>query len=498
MRTSGRFFSRSNIGRRLAVPALTAVLLVGGGTAAARSTAEPQFIGSLGIGDSTFWDGEYVASARGGFPAAVAYYFAPPEAQAAIDPCLTGSVYCRLYELDVTEPGGRLRIALDSSKRGECFAMEVRDPSGVRTPYVDGVLNGGFPFVCPEETGSFQAYDIETVVPNAAVGTWEVRVLGIEVEDWAFRMRAAVEGPPRLKRRLLKPNLVPWLPDEFGFVASASPNAGTEIDRRNPPGLPGTSCHQDEAPASKCLRFTSGNYNVGDGPLYLAFRDDLAFQHVYYSDATPETYLDNEAAGNYLELPAGTAEYHESHGHRHYQQMVLYELFAVVAPSGPSPGLTRIGKGGKHGYCTFAQRMLDWTVFAQDGQFASISGSTEAVCNTAMSQERGWGDNYRWQRPGQHVPYDEVADPDGTMRAGRYVVRVTMDPEDLLLETREHDNAGYAYIEVIDGALPNGDRVVICERGFGKSPWDPKRRVVEDAFLWAKRMQDPGFLPEAC
>jgi hypothetical protein len=84
------------------------------------------------------------------------------------------------------------------------------------------------------------------------------------------------------------------------------------------------------------------------------------------------------------------------------------------------------------------------------------------------------------------------------MRAGFYVVRVTMDPEDLLLETRENDNAGYAYIRVIDGALPNSDRVVICERGFGKSPWDPKRKVVEDAFLWAKRIQDPGFKPERC
>jgi hypothetical protein len=84
------------------------------------------------------------------------------------------------------------------------------------------------------------------------------------------------------------------------------------------------------------------------------------------------------------------------------------------------------------------------------------------------------------------------------MRAGRYVVRVTVDPDDLLLVTNEGDNAAYAYIKVVDGALPYSDRVVICEQGLGKSPWHSEKRPAQDPFLWAKKLQDPEFTPEGC
>jgi hypothetical protein len=347
-------------------------------------------------------------------------------------------------------------------------------------------------------------FNLEMAVPNAAEGKWQVRAMGLEVEDWAFRMRARLEGPRAPQPDLLVPNLVPWLPWEFGFVAPASPNAGSETDNRNPPGPPGVSCHSEEVPASKCLRFSAGLYNVGDGPLYLAFRDNQAFQHVYYADSTRDEFRDNEAERHYQELVAGPAEFHPAHGHRHFAEMVLYELFAVSGDTASSPPpykqgarLTRIGTGDKHGFCTASQQFEDWFGFEQDGQWASFPA--EGFCDTAMTLDRGWGDVYRWQRPGQYVSYDEVADPDGTMRAGFYVVRITVDPEDWLEETSEKDNVGYAYIRVIDGGSPNSDRVVICERGFGKSPWDPNNEVAgSDQFLWAKRLQDPSFTSESC
>lgn len=457
---------------------------------------ETPVVGTLGIGDSRFWDGEYVASSRGGFHAAVAYFFATPETQVATDPCLTGSMFCRVYNLEVNAADATLRVALDSSKRGECFALELRDPSGMRA-------NGpGFPFVCPEEVGPPQSFNIEMVVPDAAVGTWQVRALGIEVEDWAFRMRATLEGGRPPEPDLLVPNLVPWLPSEFGFVAPASPDAGSEIDRRNPPGDPAVSCHPTEAPAAKCLRFSSGLYVTGDGPLYLKFNGDEALQHIYTRDNTPGDYKDNEANGYYRELPAGSAEFHEPHGHRHFADMVLYELFAVDDASLPLPykqgaRLTRIGTGEKHGYCTFSQQFENWFAFEQDTQFASFPLPPKEVCDKWMTLERGWGDVYRWQRPGQYVPYDEVAEADGTMRAGFYVVRVTIDPNDRLEETSEEDNVGYAYIQVTDGDFPK--TVMVCERGLGKSPWDPNKQVAEsDAFFWAKRLQDPTFTSRTC
>lgn len=456
-------------------------------------------LGTLTPGTSVFHDGEYVLASRGGFPGAAAYFFAPPAEQAAADPCVTKSAYCKLYTVEVAAEGpATLRVALDSSKRGECFALELRDPLGNRVP---AQPDGGFPVVCPEFVPSFQQYNIDTRVPDPQSGTWQIRVLGPEVEDWAFRVRAVLEGGPGVEPDLLAPNLVPWLPSEFGFTAPASSEPGTAIDRQNPPGRPDVSCHPAEEPEdSKCLRFSAGVYNVGDGPLNLRFRNDIAYQHVYTPDDTPGYYSDNEADSNYLEVEAGPATFHTSHKHRHFDDMVLYQLFSAPGTSMTPPyhqgnALTEVGSGKKEGYCTFSQGFENWFGFEQDHQFASFSAGN---CDTSMTLERGWGDIYRWQRPSQFVPYNDVADPDGTMRAGFYVVRITIDPEDRLLETRENDNTGYAYIRVIDGILPYSDRVVVCEQGLGKSPWDPSKKVVEDRFLWAERLQDPNFQAETC
>ena len=84
------------------------------------------------------------------------------------------------------------------------------------------------------------------------------------------------------------------------------------------------------------------------------------------------------------------------------------------------------------------------------------------------------------------------------MRAGHYLVRVTVDPTDLLDETRENDNVAYAHINVVDGATPNSDRIVVCEQGLGKSAWDPTKHVTGDPFHWARLLQDPTFTTPAC
>lgn len=475
--------------------------------AGADDSAEGTFSDELKIGGAVFGKAEYVLASRGGLPAAFAYHEASPEAQAAEDPCVTKSMYCRLYTVNVAESGGTLRIAMESSKRGECFALEVRDPDGNRQPHP------GFSFVCPEVAKVFlnaQSYNIEKFIPNAKPGEWKIRVLGMEVEDWAYRVRAALEGAPSPEPELLTPNLTPWLPSEFGFVAPANPEAGTAPDYLNPPGVPGVSCHPDDGHSgpdavkpTKCLRFSTGVYNNGDGPLYLQFgTDNSATQRVFYSRGTPGQY---DKDSTYLEREAGTAEFHAAHQHRHFQDMVRYQLFEVSdsLPTHPSPSkkiVIEVGEGIKHGYCTFSQRIERWSQLNQDPQYASfpLFAFGASPCDEAMTLERGWGDLYRWQRPDQYVPYDGVADADGTMRAGFYVVRVTVDPEDRLLETKESDNTGYAYIRVFDGLVPNSDTVTVCELGYGDSPWDANKKVVPDAFSWATQLTTPAVQPGAC
>ena len=76
----------------------------------------------------------------------------------------------------------------------------------------------------------------------------------------------------------------------------------------------------------------------------------------------------------------------------------------------------------------------------------------------------GWGDVYRWQRPGQFVDFDGQGD-------GYYVVQAIVDIAHNV-EGTQNDNVSYAYIHIV------GDRIDIIERGLGTSPWDPNKRTV--------------------
>lgn len=463
-------FGRRN--RLSAVLVIVFALSLAAVTPDAATAADPQSVGAVAVGDELFWDGEYVGDVRGNVA------------------CVTDGPKptCWEYALEVKEPGTRLRVAVDTSTRADFWVLSVFDPDGLE--YADG----NAPLLGLTESQFVR----EIFVDDPPPGRWIVRVLANDVEDWAFRLRAALEGAPAAEPDVLSPDLRAWLPYEFGFTAPSNPQAGSAPDRQNPPGPSGKSCHQDEAPATYCLRFSAGVHNIGDGPLYLRFdEDDRAFQRVYLSDDTPANYSNNA----FMEFEAGTAEFHASHGHRHFSDMVLYELFQVVDLSESPPyaqgqRLEAVDDGGKHGWCACAdQGMGEWDRFTQDPA-TSIRHEGAGT----MGFGKGWGDLYRWQRPGQFVPYDRVTDSHDTMRAGLYVVRVTADPNDRIAETRENNNDGYAYIRVVDGTPPAGDRVVICERGFGKSPWDPSKQVFAEPFWWQLRRasQAPGVGDPGC
>ena len=381
-------------------------------------------------------------------------------------------------------------MALDLSSRDDCVMLQLFDPQGVAVaaPAHD------YPTVCPSSGRSGQVFDIELSATDPTDGRWRAVVRATDAIELSLRLRVALAGPPEPGTSDLYPDLVPWLPWEFGFAAPASDHPGTANDRVNRAGDPTVSCHPVEEPDDRqCLRFSAGVYNIGAGPMYVGFRDDIAYQHIYERDATPLSFGDDETEGRYIEREAGSGEWHEFHQHRHLADFVLYELFSVTDPSG---ALSPVGTGRKHGYCTFSQQIQDWGSTAQDPGYASFP--TETFCDDAMTLERGWGDIYRWQRPGQYVSYASVAAADGSMLAGRYVVRLTVDPEDHIAETDETNNVGYALIDVVDGGGPGQDRVVVCTQGLGRDPWDSFAESVPDRFAWAKRAADPGYIAPAC
>jgi hypothetical protein len=440
------------MGRGLLTLSLVACSLAAAGTASAGELA-------IGAGESVFWNGEMVENAD--VPSAGGC--------GTVGPCFT-------YPLSLTGTGARLRIAIDTPSREDSFLVELIDPDGA---------------VAASAQNSNQ-FNEEAFVADPAPGAWSVRVIPKGATRALFRLRAKLEAelptPPAGKVALL-PNLKTVPPYEFGFVAPANPANGLyPPDTANPPadvlGVHPLSCTVDEmAPkeaggfeAQRCLRLTSGPINVGEGPydMRFTFVDDIAagkgtiqpeggtiqrgpiFQALHFSDGS-------------LELrEAGTYSLHVTHAHFHDDNVLTYDLYRVTDSS--AGVLEPAGGGTKSGFCPADQLFGEWYSFDQEpsGTFGEGDSASGGNCFSPtdgfIGLTVGWGDIYRWQRPGQYVEFGSNGD-------GLYVVQSTVDKQQETLETNEHDNASYALIRVV------GERVDLLERGQGLSPWDPAKVV---------------------
>lgn len=408
---------------------------------------------SLAVGQARFWPGGHI------------------ESGSVDDPVLCDVVApCPTWPLELAEGGRRLRVAIDTPSREDSFDVELLDPTGA-----------------VKATGSASnQFNGEAFAERPDAGRWTVRVVPRGATDASFRMRARLEGalPPAGEKHPLLPNLRAVPPYEFGFVAPANPlNAAYPPDTVNPPlevaGVAPLSCTADEvAPvelqggaAKECLRLTSGPINVGDGPFLkrFAFAGDLAAgtadvetlrgtarQEVLWSDGTS------------TQRDAGTYSFHTTHAHFHDDGILTYELFRLVGGRDGSE-LVAAGQGTKSGFCPADQLIGDWRSFTQDppgafGEGDQPGGSCFDPQDGTFALTRGWGDVYRYQRPGQYVEFAGNGD-------GHYVVRTTVDKSNTTLETDEQDNSAYALIKI------TGKRVDIVERGWGTSHLDPARKV---------------------
>lgn len=425
----------------------------------AKADAAP--IAVLGLDDQAFWNGGTIATAR--VPSA--------------DFCdVLGP--CPRYTLNLAPGGRRLRVGLDTPDRSNTFAIELLDPSGS---------------LVASETNDNQ-FNSEAFVLDPEPGIWTVRIRPDDVSDASYRLRAKLEAtlpedlPTTQGRVPLLPNLRTVPPYEFTFVAPANPLNGVyPPDTVNPPltvlGISPVSCTADEmAPlelgggaARHCLRFTSGPMNTGVGIYDMRFRllDDFMAgqaqlqpnealsrvvvgpmdQIVYYSDGSTET------------VQAGTYSFHPVHAHFHDDYVLSFELYHVEDPQ--SGRLVRAGEGTKSGFCPADQLFADWRSFNQGYEVPggdTLFGNCFSPVDGVIGLSVGWGDVYRWQRPGMYV---EFADQPN----GRYVVRSMVDANHHVLESNEDDNVSYAYVQI------EGDSIQLLERGWGTDPWDPQKTV---------------------
>jgi len=378
---------------------------------------------------------------------------------------------CPTWAVRLADRGHRLRVAIDTPSREDSFGVEVLDAAGT-------VVASG---------NASNQFNGEAFVKDPAPGDYTVRVVPKGATDAFFRLRikleAAAAAPADPKRALL-PNLKAVPPYEFNFTAPANPANGLyPPDTVNPPlavgGYEPVSCAPDElAPveaggqgAIDCLRLTSGPINVGAGPFIKKFfyaQDTAAGVADPVTQRGPASQTIYHADGSTSTRPAGFYSFHKTHAHFHDEGILTYELFRVVEGR-DGKELRPAGMGTKSGFCPADQLFGEWRSFSQEptGQFSegdTATGSCFSPNDGTFALTRGWGDVYRWQRPGQFVEWSGNTD-------GHFVVRTTVDKGDVTLESDETDNSSYALIKV------SGRRIETIERGQGLSHLDPRKEV---------------------
>lgn len=264
------------------------------------------------------------------------------------------------------------------------------------------------------------------------------------------------------------------------------------------------SCYPEETVEDgvlRCLRFAFGYQNAGHGPYELRLHPRVtsssdagdavvadAVQRIYKQDATPWNFSDNDAEGSYRDVPAGTATFHHTHGHWHYDNIAEIELFQVDGGR-----LRRLRDTAKRGTCAHDWVLVDFDRWYQDERFRNDSsrqaGDQRKVVDTPMTVDDGdrcnsffphqnvpgqdiaialspgWGDVYGINNSDNYVRFPIVDD-------GEFLLRIRIDGDDEIEEAREDDNVGYAHFSVA------GDTVTPLERGRGADPWDPDKRVL--------------------
>lgn len=438
----------------------------------AETDAVPTGAMTLAVGQGRFWRGGQIENAD------------------VLDSSLCDvQAPCPVWTLHIPAGGHRLRIALDTPSREDSFTIELLGPSGAVVAHAD----------------LSNAFDGELFYREPAPGDYRVRVVPKGATHAFFRMRAKLEAAPLPdgSARALLPNLKAVPPFEFGFAAPANPLNGVyPPDTVNPPasalGYDLASCAPDEtAPvavggqgAKDCLRLTTGPLNVGEGPFVKKFTFDADLASGKVDPETlrgPSVQVVYHADGTKTTRPSGTYSFHKTHGHFHDEGILTYEAFAVVGGA-DGKELRPAGIGTKSGFCPADQLFGEWRSFTQaaSGEFGegdTVSGSCFSPTDGTFALSKGWGDIYRWQRPGQFVEW--AGNPDGY-----YVIRATVDKGDHTLESDETDNSSYAFIRVI------GRRVELIERGQGLSHLDPRKEVFTG---FGPASQDPygGDVPAA-
>jgi Lysyl oxidase len=292
------------------------------------------------------------------------------------------------------------------------------------------------------------------VIANAPNGNYTVYVAfdpaGSIDSSVAFDVEATVQFDPKVKPiRPLRPDLAMRPQTHVGFDTPSFPIFG------DPDPPPGETCYQsekDEEGAHVCLRFDQTFGNIGEGATELRFAvphdpadtSHQVFERTFFSDS----------ASHFQDTPAGEWEFHEAHGHFHYENFAQSNLWATDK-KGRRSGTAPVASGRKVSFCV-EDELLDpekWgkkgvgarNYHAPDCLFPQVSDANFDYLIQGLTP--GWADLYQWYLPGQYMEVTGVPN-------GDYILETIVDPDNKVTESDESNNCGSVRVRLSHMGTP--------------------------------------------
>lgn len=200
----------------------------------------------------------------------------------------------------------------------------------------------------------------------------------------------------------------------------------------------------DDQTGLDLLSFGADVWNAGPSPLVVeGFRRSGAA----IMDAYQVFYAAGRPAGA---VRIGTIAYHAGggHDHWHFRDFARYDLTDATR--------TRVQTSGKESWCLAPTDAIDLTVPGADWHAALLGLHTSCGGPSALwireTLPVGWGDTYTQFLSGQ--AFDISAVPNGT-----YYIKVTVNPNGRLLETRRSNDVSYR--RIVLGGDPGARTVTV-------------------------------------
>lgn len=241
------------------------------------------------------------------------------------------------------------------------------------------------------------------------------------------------------------PNLVPLPPTELGVPGTLFLGGPTDAP------LAVDGCLIDEKVrrgAGRCLRFDTSVANLGVGPFEVLYRvepsgETVAYQRIYPDGGPAQTHR------------ATNSEFHATHAHFHIADFYVARLWASKS-NGKPRGLEPLATSTKNGFCPEDSRTVSGE--EDSDSYSCLFGTGQdrgsAVPGSVVGISAGWMDTYPANLPDQYIDIEGVAD-------GRYVLQISIDPNDVFREADEADN-NICTLIALEGDAASPERVVPC------------------------------------